>query len=149
MNEKLAKLTLMAAEALGDALGHVVRPVFKSTEYIIRLSYNCDHPEAPESVKRTRMDNEWDLLMDRWLRHNGSIRVRGKSKYGRNFYDYIEWVEYLMSNNGATNEEMVAIYTIRNAFRPWYNDRRHTHISVNNLLWLHKMEDKYGKENER
>lgn len=144
MNKKFEKIAFVAAGAIGEVLGCAIRPVFKTTEYVIRLTYDYDHPEAPECIKRERMRNEWELLMDRWIRHNGSIEVRGKSMYGRNFYDYIEWIEYHMSCNGATDEEMDAIYTIREAFRPWYNRKRRTHISVNNLLWLHKMEDKYG-----
>lgn len=142
----------VAGGIIGGIIGavgeHVIAPFFLA---VIKYDFLWRNPNASKEATDLRVKQERELLLAK-LKREGYVSIR-KVEPSRIYYARISFAVYLedllerMIANGATKEEIDSISEMR-----WEFDRRNggcrDHISTNNLRWIHKMENKYGVEEE-
>lgn len=146
-------LERLAIEAGGDIIGkfseHIVAPFIMTT---IRYEFIWRHPDASRDAIETRMCQEEVILIAK-IERMGAIPIRRaipRKKYQydywgrRAFAHYIEALMRRMIVHGATAEEVAAIAEMSHEYGCGHKDT----ISINNLKWIHKMENKYGVEGD-
>ena len=143
------EVILDVAGGIVGAIGeHVIAPFFAA---IIKYDFLWRNPNASKEATDLRVKQEGELLLAK-LRREGYVSIRNvepsRIYYARrSFAVYLEDLLERMIANGATKEEIDSISEMR-----WEFDRRNggcrDYISTNNLRWIHKMENKYGVEEE-
>lgn len=138
----------VAGGIVGVVSEHVITPFFVA---VIKYEFLWRNPNASKDATDLRVKQEGELLLAK-LRREGYVSIRNvepsRIYYARrSFAVYLEDLLERMIANGATKEEIDSISEMR-----WEFDRRNggcrDHISTNNLRWIHKMENKYGVEEE-
>lgn len=151
--KSLARVTeeviLDVAGGIVGAVGeHVIAPFAMA---VIKYDFLWRNPNASKEATDLRVKQEGELLLAK-LRREGYVSIcnvkPSRIYYARrSFAVYLEDLLERMYKNGATKEEIDSISEMR-----WEFDRRNggcrDHISTNNLRWIHKMENKYGVEEE-
>lgn len=152
MEKKTAEFLERAAlELIGGAVGavceHVVAPFLMG---VIKYDFLWKHPNASRDAVNTRLRQEGEIIMEKVTSGDrvlvSELNGRGRPYSYRYRYPFAGQLEDLldrMIENGATKEECESIATMYNKFR--FGPRGDS-ISINNLRWIHKMEDKYGVE---
>lgn len=152
--ETKRSLQRVTSEAIFDVAGgivgavgeHVIGPFVMA---VIKYDFLWRNPNASKEATDLRVKQDGEILLAK-LRHEGYVSIRkvepSRIYYARrSFAVYLEDLLERMIANGATKEEIDSIAEMR-----WEFDRRdgrcRSHISTNNLRWIHKMENKYGVE---
>lgn len=146
----LARVTseaiLAVAGGIVGAVGeHVIGPFVMA---VIKYDFLWRNPNASNEATDLRVKQEGEILLAK-LRHEGYVSIRkvepSRIYYARrSFAVYLEDLLERMITNGATAEEIKHVADMCHE----YGCNRRSWISVNNLRWIHKMENKYGVEEE-
>lgn len=143
----------VAEEVILDVAGGVVGAV---GEYVIgpfvmaviKYDFLWRNPNASKEAKDLRVKQEGKLLLAK-LNREGYVNIRdvepSRIYYSRrSFAVYLEDLLERMIANGAMAEEIKPVADMCHE----YGCSRKSTISVNNLRWIHKMENKYGVEED-
>lgn len=153
LNDIIHPLERVAKEAASGVVGKIGWfVVIPFTKTVIKYEFLWRNPDASDKALKMRMHQENEIL---WAKINPrrpiEIRdiMRGIREYGyfnsnRRFARYIEALMRRMIIHGATAEEVAAIAEMCHE----YGCNRKDTISINNLKWIHKMENKYGVEED-
>lgn len=140
----------VALDVIGGIAGligeYLVPPTYMG---VIKYEFLWKHPNASKEAKELRVRQEFEILLAK-LRRNGYVEIRDVEP--RRIYYHAHWAFkfYLMDllermhDNGATKDELESISEMIEKF----SNRWRTTITTNNLRWIHKMENKYGVEEE-
>ncbi len=149
--ETKRSLARVTEEAILDAVGciagavgeYLIAPFFVA---VIKYDFLWRNPEASKDATNLRVKQEVELFLAK-LRHKGYVNIcdvepSRKYYFPRSFGVYLEDLLDRMNVNGATSEERKIMADMCHYYGSIYNST----ISVNNLRWIHKMENKYGVE---
>lgn len=149
--ETKRSLARVTAEAILDVAGgiagavgeHVIAPFFAA---VIKYDFLWRNPNASKEATDLRVKQEGELLIAK-LKHEGYVNIRNvepsRIYYAhRSFAVYLEDLLRRMIVNGAMPEEIKPMADMCHE----YGCSHRSTISVNNLRWIHKMENKYGVE---
>lgn len=152
--ETINSLSRVTMEAILDIAGgivgavgeHVIAPFIMS---VIKYDFLWRNPKASRDATDLRVKQEGEILLAK-LKRNGYVEIRDveprRIYYAQgSFAVYLEDLLERMYENGATEDEFNSIAEMRWEFSRRYGGCRQT-ISINNLKWIHKMENKYGVE---
>lgn len=151
--ETKRSLARVTEEAILDVAGGVVGAV---GEYVIgpfvmaviKYDFLWRNPNASKEATDLRVKQEGELLLAK-LKHEGYVSIR-KVEPSRIYYSRRSFAVYLedllerMIVNGAMAEEIKPMADMCHE----YGCNHSSTISVNNLRWIHKMENKYGVEED-
>ena len=135
----------VAGGVVGVVCEHVITPFVMA---VIKYDFLWRNPNASKEAKDLRVKQEGELLLAK-LRHEGYVSIR-KVEPSRIYYSRRSFAVYLedllerMIVNGAMVEEIKPVADMCHE----YGCSRKSTISVNNLRWIHKMENKYGVEED-
>lgn len=138
----------VAGGIVGAICEHAIAPFVMA---VIKYDFLWRNPNASKEATDLRVKQEGELLLAK-LKHEGYVNIRNvepsRIYYARrSFAVYLEDLLERMYNNGAAKEELDSITEMRFEFDRRYGGCR-GYISTNNLRWIHKMENKYGVEEE-
>lgn len=122
---------------------YLIAPIYMG---VTKYDFLWKHPNTSKEAKELRVRQESEILLAK-LRHNGYVEIRNiepsRIYYSRrSFAVYLEDLLERMIANGAMAEEIKPVADMCHE----YGCSRKSTISVNNLRWIHKMENKYGVE---
>ena len=151
--ETIDSVTRVTEEVVLDVVGGVAgafgeylfTPIYMG---VIKYDFLWRNPNASKEATELRVRQEIELLLAK-LRRNGYVEIRNiepsRIYYSRrSFAVYLEDLLERMITNGAMAEEIKPVADMCHE----YGCSHKSTISVNNLRWIHKMENKYGVEEE-
>lgn len=135
----------VAGGIVGMVSEHVIAPFVIA---VIKYDFLWRNPNASKEATDLRVKQEGELLLAK-LKHEGYVNIRNvepsRIYYARrSFAVYLEDLLGRMIVNGAMAEEIKPVADMCHE----YGCNRNSTISVNNLRWIHKMENKYGVEED-
>lgn len=132
------RISAVASMVLHPAIHVGVSALTDIYEFVINCEYAWRHPNGCEVYHDLRMYQEW-CISD--AKADGKDYVMIDERWYRKlFYTSLLELGSHMKRNGATDYEYYTIEQIANGF-VWPS--RRDRISINNLRWIQKMEDKY------
>lgn len=110
-------------------------------ELVLKCDYAWRHPHAHEHWRDLRMYQEWCILD---AKHNGEDYVVFEDQSDKHdFYISLLTLYSCMDYNHATEYEKYTINQIADGF---VFPSKRNRISINNLRWIQKMENKYRND---
>lgn len=133
----------VAGGIVGAVCGYAIAPFVMT---VIKYDFLWRNPNASKEATDLRLKQEGELLLAK-LKHEGYVSIRNvepsRIYYSRrSFAVYLEDLLERMIVNGAMAEEIKSVADMCHE----YGCNHNSTISVNNLRWIHKMENKYGVE---
>ena len=133
----------VAGGIVGVVCEHAIAPFIMG---VIKYDFLWRNPNASKEATDLRVKQEGEILLAK-LKHEGYVSIRNvepsRIYYARrSFAVYLEDLLGRMITNGATAEEIKHVADMCHE----YGCKRNSFISINNLRWIHKMENKYGVE---
>ena len=135
----------VAGGIVGAVCEHAIAPFVMA---VIKYDFLWRNPNASKEAKDLRVKQEGEILLAK-LKHEGYVSIRhvepSRIYYSRrSFAVYLEDLLERMIINGATAEEIKPMADMCHE----YGCNHRSTISVNNLRWILKMENKYGVEED-
>lgn len=142
MKTTLDSVKAVTGHVIGRGIGLVCIPVVNIMEFTVECEYIWKHPCSDEDIRKTRLNFERKAAMAKF---NNDEYIDIPKYMRRKFYDYLSYIRECMCVE-CTLEELKSILTIIERVWPmrYYKRKPLARISVNNLKWVFKMEDKYG-----